>query len=193
MRSEGIEIMAPVGSYESLMAAIQAGANAVYFGLNKLNMRSRSSANFNEDDLDQIISVCRKYGVRTYLTLNIVVYNNELEQIKKLIDLAIHKKVSAIIASDHAVIAYARSRGMEVHISTQVNISNIESVRFYSQFADVVVLARELNLEQVREIADAVKNENIRGPGGELLKLEMFIHGALCMSVSGKCYLSLHE
>lgn len=193
MRREQIEIMAPVGSYESLMAAIQAGANSVYFGLNRLNMRSRSSANFNEGDLEKILQICSEHGIKSYLTLNIVIYNNELEEVRQLIDLAHSKKVSAIIASDHAVISYARSVGMAVHISTQVNISNIESLRFYAQFADVVVLARELNLEQVKQISEAIEQENICGPGGEKIQLEMFVHGALCMSISGKCYLSLHE
>ncbi|MBN1949586.1 MAG: U32 family peptidase [Bacteroidales bacterium] len=193
MRREDVEIMAPVGSYESLMAAIQAGADSVYFGLNKLNMRARSSANFNEEDLEKIMQICREHKVKAYLTLNIVIYNNELEQAYQLIDLALTKKVSAVIASDHAVISYARSKGMDVHISTQVNISNIESVRFYAQFADVVVLARELNLEQVQQIAEIIERDGIKGPGGQNVKLEMFIHGALCMSISGKCYLSLHE
>lgn len=185
--------MAPVGSYESLRAAIQAGAGAVYFGLNKLNMRSRSSANFNEEDLEEIVRVCEAHKVRTYLTLNIVIYNHELNEVYKLIDLAKSRNVSAIIASDHAVISYARSKDMEVHISTQVNISNIESVKFYAHYADVVVLARELDLDQVSQISEAIARENICGPEGDRIRLEMFVHGALCMSVSGKCYLSLHE
>lgn len=185
--------MAPVGSYESLMAAIQGGANSVYFGLNKLNMRARSSANFNEEDLEKIVEICSENKVKTYLTLNIVIYNNEIEEVYKLVDLAKEKKVSAIIASDHAVIIYARSKNVQIHISTQVNISNIESLKFYSHFADVVVLARELNLEQVKQISESIEKENICGPGGEKVKIEMFVHGALCMSVSGKCYLSLHE
>ena len=193
MREKNIEIMAPVGSHESLMAAIQAGADSVYFGLNKMNMRARSSANFNEDDLDRILEVCREHNVKTYLTLNIVIYNNELEQAFQLVDLVKLKGVTAIIASDHAVINYARSKNVEVHISTQVNISNIESLKFYAQFADVIVLARELDLEQVKQINDAIFREKIKGPGGELIKIEMFVHGALCMSISGKCYLSLHE
>ncbi len=193
IRKQDIEIMAPAGSYESLMAAIQAGANSVYFGLNRMNMRARSSDNFTEEDLDKIIKICNKYHVKTYLTLNIVIYNNELEKIYQLVDLAKEKKVTAIIASDHAVINYARTKGVEVHISTQVNISNIESFKFYSNFADVIVLARELNIDQIKEINNIVDKENIKGPGGEKVKIEMFIHGALCMSISGKCYLSLHE
>lgn len=193
MRREDIEIMAPVGSYESLMSAVQGGANAVYFGLNKLNMRARSSANFTEDDLDRILEICREHNIKSYLTLNIVVYNNELPDVYRLVDLAKLKQVSAIIASDHSVINYARSINMEVHISTQVNVSNIESLKFYANFADVVVLARELNMDQVKEISVAIEKENICGPGGKKVKLEMFVHGALCMSVSGKCYLSLHE
>lgn len=193
MNRKDIEIMSPAGSYESLMAAIQAGAGSVYFGLDKMNMRARSSANFSEDDLDKIVEICEQYGVKTYLAINIVLYNNELGHMRKLVDLAKIKKVSAIIASDHSVIMYARSIGMEVHISTQVNISNIESLKFYSNYADVIVLARELNLEHVKEISDSILEENICGPSGKLVRIEMFVHGALCMSVSGKCYLSLHE
>ncbi len=193
MKKRDIEIMAPAGSYESLMAAIQAGADSVYFGLNKLNMRARSSANFTEKDLDRIIEICNKHKIKTYLTLNIIVYDEEIEQIHRLIDLAKEKGVSAIIASDLAVIHYANSRGVEVHISTQVNISNVESLKFHSNFADVVVLARELNLDQVIEINKRIQQEKITGPSGNLIRIEMFIHGALCMSISGKCYLSLHE
>lgn len=185
--------MAPVGSYESLMAAIQAGADSVYFGLNKMNMRARSSANFNEEDLDRIMELCREKGIRTYLTLNIVFYDNELKDAYQLVDLAKKKGVTAIIASDHAIIQYARSKNVEVHISTQVNISNIESLKFYSLYADVIVLARELNLDQLQEINKTIEQQYICGPKGELIKTEMFIHGALCMSISGKCYLSLHE
>ncbi len=193
MRFEDVEIMAPVGSYESLMAAIQAGAGSVYFGLNKMNMRSRSSVNFTEEDLEHIVSICREHGVKTYLTLNIVIYNHELPDAKALIDLAREKGITAIIASDPAVIGYAHQKGVEVHISTQVNVSNLESLKFYAQYADVIVLARELSLDQVKEISEAIERENICGPRGEKVKLEMFIHGALCMSISGKCYLSLHE
>jgi U32 family peptidase len=193
VRKEDIEILAPVGSFESLMASIKGGANAVYFGLNRFNMRARSSANFNEEDLDKIIEICNEHKVKTYLTLNIVIYNNELKEVYKLVDLAGYKKISAIIASDHAVISYARSKNVEVHISTQVNISNIESLKFYSKYADVIVLARELNLDQVKEISAQIEKENICGPNGKKVRIEMFVHGALCMSISGKCYLSLHE
>jgi putative protease len=193
MKREDIEIMAPVGSFESLMAAVQAGASSVYFGLDKMNMRARSSSNFTESDLDQILAICNEHNIKTYLTVNIIVYNNELEKIRELVDLAKAKKISAIIASDHAVIAYAREQGVEIHISTQTNVSNIESLKFYSHYADVIVLARELNLNQVYEISEIVNKENICGPSGQKVKIEMFVHGALCMSVSGKCYLSLHE
>ncbi|HBH49444.1 MAG TPA: collagenase-like protease [Bacteroidales bacterium] len=185
--------MAPVGSFESLIAAVQAGADSVYFGLSKMNMRSRSSVNFTEDDLDKILEICKKNNIKSYLTLNIVIYQDELEQMHRLIDLAAEKGVSAVIASDHSVIGYARSRELDVHISTQVNISNVDSVRFYAAFSDVMVLARELNLDQVREIYETIERENITGPSGKRVKLEMFVHGALCMAVSGKCYLSLHE
>jgi putative protease len=193
MRKEDIEIMSPVGSYESLMAAIQAGTGAVYFGLNKLNMRARSSANFNEDDLDKIMAICHEHHIKSYLTLNIVMYDDDLQDAYYLTALAREKGVHAIIASDHAVIEFAHSIGMEVHISTQVNVSNFHSLKFYSKFADVIVLARELNLDQAKAISDSVLAENICGPGGKPVRLEMFVHGALCMSISGKCYLSLHE
>jgi putative protease len=193
MRKEGIEIMAPAGSYEALMAAVQAGADSVYFGLDQMNMRARSSANFTENDLDKILAICKKHRLKSYLTLNIVIYDQELEQVFRLIDLAKAKGITAIIAADHAVIAYARLKGLEVHISTQLNISNIESLKFYANFADVIVLARELNLDQVKKITSTIEKENITGPGGKNIKIEMFIHGALCMSISGKCYLSLHE
>ena len=192
-RREDIEIMAPVGSYESLMAAIQAGADSVYFGLSKLNMRSRSSVNFNEDDLDNILEICRKNNIKSYLTLNITVFQEELPRMREMVSLAKEKGITAIIAADHAVIQYARSIGVEVHASTQVNISNIEALKFYAHFADVVVLARELNINQVSEIYSAIEQENITGPGGKKIQLEMFVHGALCMATSGKCYMSLHE
>ena len=188
---EKIEIMSPVGSYESLMAAIQAGAGSVYFGIGKMNMRSRSSANFDDEDLQKITDICREHNVRSYLTLNTVVYNDEIAEAHRLIDLARKCGVSAIIASDWAVINYCRATGVEVHASTQCNITNIEAVRFFAQFADVMVLAREVPLKQAAQIAEAIKKEDIRGPKGELIQLEMFIHGALCMAVSGKCYLSL--
>ena len=185
--------MAPVGSFESLAAAIDAGADAVYFGVQGLNMRSRSSVNFTLDDLHMIVRTCREAGVKTYLTVNIIVYDSDLDDMRATIDAAAEAGISAIIASDIAAISYARQRGVEVHISTQCNISNIEAVRFYAQFADTVVLARELSLEQVRAIHDAIVAENICGPAGDQVKIEMFCHGALCMAVSGKCYLSLHQ
>lgn len=183
--------MAPVGSYESLTAAIQAGADAVYFGVGNLNMRSRSAANFSLDDLEKICGIAKEHGVKTYLTVNTIIYNNELEEMHTLLQTAKRVGVSAIIASDMAVITYANSIGVEVHISTQCNISNIEAVRFFAQFADVMVTARELPLRQVAEITDYIRENDIRGPKGELVQIEVFAHGALCMSVSGKCYLSL--
>ena len=186
-----IEIMAPVGSYESLTAAIQAGADAVYFGVGNLNMRSRSAANFTLDDLERICSIAHAAEVRTYLTVNTIIYNNEIEEMHQLVDTAKRVGVSAIIASDMAVITYARSKDVEVHISTQCNISNTEAVRFFAQFADVMVTARELPLRQVAEITQFIRDNDIRGPKGELVQIEVFAHGALCMSVSGKCYLSL--
>lgn len=185
--------MAPVGSRESLAAAISAGADAVYFGVKGLNMRSRSSVNFTLDDLRDIAATCKAAGVKTYLTVNIIVYDDDLAQMRAIIDAAAEAGITAIIASDIAAISYARSRGVEVHISTQCNISNIEAVRFYAAFADTVVLARELSLDRVKAIHDAIVAENICGPSGEQVKIEMFCHGALCMAVSGKCYLSLHE
>ena len=185
--------MAPVGSYESLHAAIEAGADAIYFGVEGLNMRSRSSVNFTLDDLRNIASICDEAGVKTYLTVNTIIYDGELDKMRAVIDAVKESGISAIIASDIAAISYARSIGVEVHISTQLNVTNIEAVRFFAQFADVMVLARELNLDQVRAIADAIGREDIRGPKGERIRIEMFCHGALCMAVSGKCYLSLHE
>ena len=193
MRREDVEIMAPVGSYESLMAAIHAGAGSVYFGVEQLNMRARSSNNFSIDDLKKITEIAHSKGVKTYLTVNVVVFDTELDQLHRIIDAAKEAGVSAIIASDISAIIYARQVGVEVHISTQVNITNIEAVRFYAQFADVVVLAREMNIGRVWEISNQIKEQNITGPSGDLVKLEMFVHGALCMAVSGKCYLSLHE
>lgn len=188
-----IEIMAPVGSYESLYAAIDAGANAVYFGVEGLNMRARSSVNFTLDDLHRIASIASERGVKTYLTVNTIIYDDDIPTCRAVIDAARQAGITAIIASDIAAISYARSIGVEVHISTQVNVSNIEAVRFYSAFADVVVLARELSLDQVAAIHRAIVDEDIRGPKGEQIKIEMFCHGALCMAVSGKCYLSLHQ
>ncbi len=183
--------MSPVGSYESLQAAIQGGANAVYFGVGKLNMRSRSAANFTVDDLQRIVQIAREAGIRTYLTVNTIIYNNEIEEMHRLLEAAKAAGISAIIASDMAVISYANKIGVEVHISTQCNVSNIEAVRWYSQFADVIVTARELPLAQVAEITRFIADEDVRGPRGELVQIEVFAHGALCMSVSGKCYLSL--
>ena len=193
MKRSDFEIMAPVGSYESLHAAISAGADAVYFGVAGLNMRSRSSVNFTLDDLRSIAETCDAAGVKTYLTVNTVIFDNDFEALHATIDAAAEAGISAIIAADMAAILYARSRGVEVHMSTQVNITNIEAVRFYSQWADVMVLARELNLDQVRAIYDAIEREDIKGPSGRRIRIEMFCHGALCMAVSGKCYLSLHE
>ena len=186
-----MEIMSPVGSYESLMAAIQAGADSVYFGVGSLNMRSRSANNFNLDDLAKIASIAHEHGVRTYLTVNTIIYNQEIEEMHQLVQAAKAAGISAIIASDMAVISYANSIGMEIHISTQCNISNVEAVRYYAKFADVMVTARELPLRQVAEITDYIRENDIRGPKGELVQVEIFAHGALCMSVSGKCYLSL--
>lgn len=185
--------MAPVGSRESLHAAIDAGADAIYFGVEGLNMRSRSSANFTLDDLRDIAATCDRAGVKTYLTVNTVIYDNDIEKCHSIIDAARDAGISAIIASDIAAISYARSQGVEVHISTQVNVTNIEAVRFYAAFADVMVLARELNLDQVAAISEAIRSENICGPSGRQVRIEMFCHGALCMAVSGKCYLSLHQ
>lgn len=193
IQRKDIEVMAPAGSYESLIAAVQGGADSVYFGIEQLNMRARSSANFTSNDLSEIVRIARSHGLKTYLTINTVIYNDELLQMRRIVDLAKEHGVTAVIVSDQAVLAYALKAGVEVHLSTQLNISNIESLKFYSAFADVVVLARELTLDQVREIYKAVELENVRGPSGNLIKIEMFVHGALCMAVSGKCYLSLHE
>jgi putative protease len=193
MKRNDIEIMAPAGSYESLMAAIQGGADSVYFGVEQLNMRAASSNNFTLEDLRNIVSVCRKNKLKSYLTVNVVVYDHEIEQMHQIIDAAVESGVSAVIASDLSVINYAYSAGIEVHLSTQLNITNTEALKFYAQWADVVVLARELNLDQVAQINRSIREQNITGPKGELIKIEMFVHGALCMAISGKCYLSLHE
>ena len=193
MNRKDFEIMAPVGSRESLAAALAAGADAVYFGIEGLNMRSRSSANFTADYMAEIAALCAAKGVRTYLTVNTVMYDSDMPAMRKIISRAKEAGISAIIASDMAAILYAREIGQPVHISTQVNVSNTEAVRFYSQFADVMVLARELNMDQVSEIHRAITDENICGPDGQQVRLEMFCHGALCMAVSGKCYMSLHE
>lgn len=188
-----IEIMAPAGNFEALAAAIQGGANSVYFGIGELNMRSHSANNFAPEDLKKITEICAQNNIKSYLTLNIILYDEELEKAKEVLNLAKEAGVSAVIASDISAILYARSIGLEVHISTQANISNIEAVRFYAQYADVVVLARELTLQQVKKIYDTIQRENICGPAGEPVRIEMFCHGALCMAVSGKCYMSLHE
>ncbi len=187
------EIMAPVGSYDSLAAAIQGGADSIYFGIEGLNMRARSSNNFTIDDLKQIASICREKGLKSYLTVNTIIYDNDISLMHKIVDAAKEARLSAIIASDVAVMMYARSIGVEVHLSTQLNITNTEALKFYGQFADVVVLARELNLDQVAAIYKDIVDQQIKGPSGELIRIEMFSHGALCMAVSGKCYLSLHE
>ena len=184
--------MAPAGNFESLHAAIQGGADSVYFGVGNLNMRSHSANNFHPEDLAEVVRICREAGVKSYLTLNIVLYPEDMAPMREALDAAKEAGVDAIIASDMAAIAYCCQIGLEVHISTQLNVANIEALRFYSQFADVVVLARELNLGQVREIADAIEAEGIKGPSGKPVRIEMFAHGALCMAVSGKCYLSLH-
>lgn len=188
-----IEIMAPVGCYESLAAAIQAGANSVYFGIEHLNMRARSSVNFTTDDMHRIVEICRQAGVKTYLTLNTVMYPEDINLLHTIVDHAKQAGVTAIIASDIAVMQYANSQGVEVHLSTQLNIANTEALRFYAQFADVVVLARELNMQQVASIHRDIIEQDIRGRSGRPIRIEMFCHGALCMAVSGKCYLSLHN
>jgi putative protease len=193
MKRKDIEITAPAGSYESLMAAIQGGADSVYFGAGMLNMRSASSNNFNLDDLHNIAGICRDNGLKSYLALNVVIYDQETGEMRRIVDTAAESGITAIIASDIAAIDYAFRSGIEVHLSTQLNISNAEALKFYVRYADVAVLARELNLDQVRHIHETIREQNIRGPKGELVKIEMFAHGALCMAVSGKCYLSLHE
>ncbi|MDE5642521.1 MAG: U32 family peptidase [Muribaculaceae bacterium] len=193
MQRSDFEIMAPVGCYESLYAAIEAGADAVYFGIGRLNMRSRSSVNFTIDDLHDIAGICDKAGVKSYLTVNTIAYDEDMPAIREIIDAVAQSHISAIIASDIATILYAREKGVEVHISTQCNISNTETLRFYSRWADVAVLARELNMDQVAAISRAIDEQDIRGPHGGKVRIEMFCHGALCMAVSGKCYLSLHQ
>lgn len=193
MTGRKIEIMAPAGNFEALAAAVHSGADSVYFGVEDLNMRSHSANNFSIGDLPDIIGFCRENGVKTYLTLNIVIYDSELEKVRQTLQAARDAGITAVIASDIFVIEYARSIGLEVHISTQLNLTNIEALRFYSRYADVAVLARELTLDQVKAITDRIASENITGPSGKPVKVEMFCHGALCMAVSGKCYLSLHE
>ena len=190
---QNYEIMSPAGSYESLMAAIQGGADSIYFGIEGLNMRSKSSNNFTIDDLHKIVAICKESNIKSYLTVNTIIYNNDMTLMRKVVDAAKEANLSAIIAADVAVLVYARSIGVEVHLSTQLNITNTESLKFYAQYADVVVLARELNLDQVAAIHKDIVEQQIKGPKGELVQIEMFAHGALCMAVSGKCYLSLHE
>lgn len=193
MRIEEFEIMAPVGSRESLAAAIQAGADSVYFGIGQLNMRSHSANPFTIDDLREIAQTCNEKGIKTYLTVNTIIYGEDIDTMHEIVDAAKEAGISAIIASDVAVMTYCQKVGQEVHLSTQLNISNIEALKFYAQFADVVVLARELNMDQVAEIYRQIVEQNICGPSGEQIRIEMFCHGALCMAISGKCYMSLHE
>lgn len=193
MTQTKMELMAPVGSYESLMAAIQAGANSVYFGVEQLNMRTRSSINFTLEDLAEISRICTEHSVKTYLTINTIIYDHDISLMKKIVDAAFANNISAVIASDHAVMNYAKKIGMRVHISTQANVTNIDTIEFYSAYADVMVLARELGLMQVEAISKEIARRDVRGPSGDLVKIEIFGHGALCMAVSGKCYLSLHS
>ena len=187
------EIMAPVGSRESLAAAIQAGAGSIYFGIGQLNMRSHSANHFTIEDLKEIAETCNERGIKTYLTVNTVIYGEDINAMREIIDAAKAANITAVIVSDVAVMVYCRQVGMEVHLSTQLNISNIEALKFYAQFADVAVLARELNMEQVAEIYRQIEEQDIRGPRGELVRIEMFCHGAFCMAISGKCYMSLHD
>ena len=187
------EIMAPVGSRESLAAAIQAGANSIYFGIGQLNMRSHSANHFDINDLHEIAETCKAHGIKTYLTVNTIIYDEDMEAMRQIVDAAKAADISAVIASDVAVLVYCRQVDVEVHLSTQLNITNVESLKFYAQFADVTVLARELNMTQVKHIYDEITNQNICGPMGKPVRIEMFCHGALCMAVSGKCYMSLHE
>ena len=192
MKNKSIEIMSPAGSWESLQAAIQGGANSVYFGIEQLNMRAKSSNNFTLGDLIEIASLCKRNNIKSYITLNTIIYDHDLILMKKIIDMAKKEGINAIIASDQAVIAYASSVQMKVHISTQINITNIETIRFYSNFADVIVLSRELSLRQIKNITNEIEKQQIKGPSGNLIQLEIFAHGALCVAVSGKCYMSLH-
>jgi len=192
-KSRSIELMAPAGSYEALMAAINAGCNSVYFGVEQLNMRSRSSNNFTIEDLKKIAELGKEHNIKTYLTMNTVLYDHDINLMKRIIDAAKESGITAVIAADHAVMNYAKKVGVEIHVSTQANISNIDTVEFYANYADVVVLARELSLKQVGEISREIKRREITGPSGKLIEVEIFAHGALCMAVSGKCYLSLHS
>lgn len=187
-----IEIMSPAGSFDSLMAAIQGGADSVYFGIEQLNMRARAANNFTYEDLSEVARICNEHGIRSYLTLNTIIYDHDLSLIKRIVNGVKKSGITAIIASDQAVINYANSNGVEVHVSTQSNVTNLETVKFFSHFADVMVLARELSLKQVKDITDGIIKDDVRGPSGNLVQVEIFVHGALCMAVSGKCYLSLH-
>ncbi len=193
LKHKTIEVMAPVGSPESLSAAINAGCNSVYFGIEQLNMRARSSTNFTMEDLADIVAKCKAHNVKTYLTLNTILYDHDMNLMRAIIDRAKAEGITAVIASDHAAMAYAHKIGIPVHVSTQANVSNIETVEFYSMFADVIVMARELTLQQVKRISQEIERRNITGPSGKLVRVEIFAHGALCMAVSGKCYLSLHS
>lgn len=193
MKRQDVEIMAPAGSWDSLVSAIQGGADSVYFGVGQLNMRAASSNNFTIDDLGKIADLCRQKNLKSYLTVNVIVYDNEIGEMHRIIDAAIKAGITAVIASDLSVIGYAYKAGMEIHLSTQLNITNIEALKFYAQWADVAVLARELTIDQVRHIYNSIREQDVRGPKGELVRIEMFAHGALCMAISGKCYLSLHE
>lgn len=192
MERKDFEIMAPVGSRESLAAALQAGADSIYFGIGQLNMRSHSANHFNIEDLREIAQTCSEHGVKTYLTVNTLIYDSDMADMRRIIDAAAEAGISAVIASDVAVMNYCREKGVEVHLSTQLNIGNVEALKFYAQFADVVVLARELNMEQVTHVHEQIEQQHITGPSGNLVRIEMFCHGALCMAVSGKCYMSLH-
>jgi putative protease len=193
IQRKNIEITAPAGSYESLIAAIQAGADSVYFGVDRLNMRAKSSYNFALNELEKVSLICKDHNVRSYLTLNTILYNNDLNHMKKIIDAAKENDISAIVAADQAVLNYTDYVGIETHLSTQVNIGNIEALKIYARFADVIVLARELTLDQIADLTNAIEEEEIKGPSGNLIRIELFVHGALCMAISGKCYLSLHE
>jgi putative protease len=192
MNKKNIEIMAPAGSFDSLTAAIQGGADSIYFGIEQLNMRARAANNFAFDDLEEVAKTCKKNSVRSYLTLNTIIYDHDLSLMKRIVNKCKEAGITAIIASDQAVINYANSIGIEVHISTQTNVTNLETIKFFSHFADVMVLARELSLKQVKSITDGIIKDDVRGPSGNLIDIEIFAHGALCMAVSGKCYLSLH-
>lgn len=188
-----VELMAPAGNFESMVAALKAGADSVYFGVEQLNMRARATMNFTMDNLEEVVELCESYDARSYITLNTIVYDHDLSLVKKIIDRAKEAGITAIIAADQAAINYAKEVGLEVHISTQVNVTNIETVKFYSLFADTMVMARELSVKQMKDICDAIVRDDVRGPSGNLVEVEVFAHGALCMAVSGKCYLSLHS